>query len=58
MPVLNPHLSVVLFHVIVLSLAALRVIPPPVAVSFVGDVTLPKITFISSTSNIAVLIIV
>ena len=51
---LNAHLFVVLLHVIVLSVAAFSVIPPPSPVSFVGVVTLPKIIFLSSTSNVSV----
>ena len=46
---LNVHESVELTQVIVLSVAPLRVIPPPSAVVSLGVVTSPKIIFLSSS---------
>ena len=55
---LDVQLVFELSQIIVLSVAPLRVIPPPFAVVFVGVPTEPIVIFLSSTSNVVELTVV
>ena len=55
---LEVHASVELTQLNVLSEVPLRVQPPPSAVVSVGELTLPRVTFLSSTSRLVVSIVV